>query len=285
MFFVFFARCFMFSKFFAKIGIHAVIAVLVTLVIVGLPLLKSWKDNKGFEDSLSQAQLRINDLEEKMRHSEHATLHFGKLHNILELGLVNVEISGTKFIKEPLQEKIQKTFFPWSDNYRDYYLEVATFSFDATYSVDLKDVFIKEDNDKVVIYGLKVIGPKRTNEKWKTEYTTIIRYPAKKIKNASGREIEVLDETKFEDVKAKYRKEGYEYFNLLSNKAKEDFFNSCDQGHEVGYVSKIVLENAEGFFKSLFALPGSKKKVEFDYGSEPDSNAINFRELKIQLGQ
>ena len=275
----------MFSKFFAKIGVNALIAIVITLLIVGLPLLKSLKDKSGFEDSLAQAQLRINDLEEKMRHSEHATLHFGKLHNILELGLVNVEISGTKFIKEPLQEKIQKTFFPWSDNYRDYYLEVATFSFDATYSVDLKDVFIKEDSDKVVIYGLKVIGPKRTNEKWKTEYTTIIRYPAKKVQGAGGKKIEVLDETKFEDVKAKYRKEGYEYFNLLSNKAKEDFFNSCDQGHEVGYVNKIVLENAEGFFKSLFALPGSKKKVEFDYGSEPDSNAINFRELKIQLGQ
>ena len=275
----------MFSKFFAKIGINAVIAIVITLFIVGLPLLKSLKDKSGFEDSLAQAQLRINDLEEKMRHSEHATLHFGKLHNILELGLVNVEISGTKFIKEPLQEKIQKTFFPWSDNYRDYYLEVATFSFDATYSVDLKDVFIKEDPDKVVIYGLKVIGPKRTNEKWKTEYTTIIRYPAKKVQGAGGKKIEVLDETRFEDVKAKYRKEGYEYFNLLSNKAKEDFFNSCDQGHEVGYVNKIVLENAEGFFKSLFALPNSKKKVEFDYDSEPVSDAINFRELKIQLGQ
>ena len=275
----------MFSKFFAKIGVNALIAIVITLLIVGLPLLKSLKDKSGFEDSLAQAQLRINDLEEKMRHSEHATLHFGKLHNILELGLVNVEISGTKFIKEPLQEKIQKTFFPWSDNYRDYYLEVATFSFDATYSVDLKDVFIKEDPDKVVIYGLKVIGPKRTNEKWKTEYTTIIRYPAKKVQGAGGKKIEVLDETKFEDVKAKYRKEGYEYFNLLSNKAKEDFFNSCDQGHEVGYVNKIVLENAEGFFKSLFALPNSKKKVEFDYDSEPVSDAINFRELKIQLGQ
>ena len=274
----------MFSKFFAKIGINALIAIVITLLILGIPLLKSLKDKSGFEDSLAQAQLRINDLEEKMRHSEHATLHFGKLHNILELGLVNVEISGTKFIKEPLQEKIQKTFFPWSDNYRDYYLEVATFSFDATYSVDLKDVFIKEDPDKVVIYGLKVIGPKRTNEKWKTEYTTIIRYPAKKVQVAGGKKIEVLDETRFEDVKAKYRKEGYEYFNLLSNKAKEDFFNSCDQGHEVGYVNKIVLENAEGFFKSLFALPNSKKKVEFDYGSEPASDAINFRELKIQLG-
>ena len=260
-------------------------ALLLILLVAAVLAVKSWREKTGFEDSLSQAQLRINDLEEKMRHSEHATLHFGKLHNILELGLVNVEISGTKFIKEPLQESIQKTFFPWSDNYRDYYVEVATFSFEATYSVDLKDVFIKEDPEKVVIYGLKVIGPKRTNEKWKTEYTTIIRYPAKKIKDASGRKIEVLDETKFEDVKAKYRKEGYEYFNLLSNKAKEDFFNSCDQGHEVGYVSKIVLENAEGFFKSLFALPGSKKKVEFDYGSEPDSDAINFRELKIQLGQ
>ena len=275
----------MFSKFFAKIGINAVIAIVITLFIVGLPLLKSLKDKSGFEDSLAQAQLRINDLEEKMRHSEHATLHFGKLHTILELGLVNVEISGTKFITEPLQEKIQKTFFPWSDNYRDYYLEVATFSFDATYSVDLKDVFIKEDPDKVVIYGLKVIGPKRTNEMWKTEYTTIIRYPAKKVQGAGGKKIEVLDETRFEDVKAKYRKEGYEYFNLLSNKAKEDFFNSCDQGHEVGYVNKIVLENAEGFFKSLFALPNSKKKVEFDYDSEPVSDAINFRELKIQLGQ
>ena len=275
----------MFSKFFAKIGINALIAIVITLLILGIPLLKSLKDKSGFEDSLAQAQLRINDLEEKMRHSEHATLHFGKLHNILELGLVNVEISGTKFIKEPLQEKIQKTFFPWSDNYRDYYLEVATFSFDATYSVDLKDVFIKEDPDKVVIYGLKVIGPKRTNEKWKTEYTTIIRYPAKKVQGAGGKKIEVLDETRFEDVKAKYRKEGYEYFNLLSNKAKEDFFNSCDQGHEVGYVNKIVLENAEGFFKSLFALPNSKKKVEFDYDSEPVSDAINFRELKIQLGQ
>ena len=275
----------MFSKFFAKIGSNVILAVVITIIVAGIPLLKSWKDKSGFEDSLAQAQLRINDLEEKMRHSEHATLHFGKLHNILELGLVNVEISGTKFIKEPLQESIQKTFFPWSDNYRDYYLEVATFSFDATYSVDLKDVFIKEDPDKVVIYGLKVIGPKRTNEKWKTEYTTIIRYPAKKIKSAGGKKIEVLDETKFEDVKAKYRKEGYEFFNLLSNKAKEDFFNSCDQGHEVGYVNKIVLENAEGFFKSLFALPGSKKKVEFDYGSEPDSSAINFKELKIQLDQ
>ena len=274
----------MFSKFLAKIGINAIIAVAITLLIAGIPLLKSWNDKSGFEDSLAQAQLRIKDLEEKMRHSEHATLHFGKLHNILELGLVNVEISGTKFIKEPLQESIQKTFFPWSDNYRDYYLEVATFSFEATYSVDLKDVFIKEDSDKVVIYGLKVIGPKRTNEKWKTEYTTIIRYPAKKIKSASGKKIEMLDETKFEDVKAKYRKEGYEYFNLLSNKAKEDFFNNCDHGHEVGYVNKIVLENAEGFFKSLFALPGSKKKVEFDYGSKPASDAINFRELKIQLG-
>jgi hypothetical protein len=274
----------MFSKFFAKIGSNVILAVVITIIVAGIPLLKSWKDKSGFEDSLAQAQLRINDLEEKMRHSEHATLHFGKLHNILELGLVNVEISGTKFIKEPLQESIQKTFFPWSDNYRDYYLEVATFSFDATYSVDLKDVFIKEDPDKVVIYGLKVIGPKRTNEKWKTEYTTIIRYPAKKVQAAGGRKIEVLDETKFEDVKAKYRKEGYEFFNLLSNKAKEDFFNSCDQGHEVGYVNKIVLENAEGFFKSLFALPGSKKKVEFDYSSEPASDAINFRELKIQLG-
>ena len=275
----------MFSKFFAKIGSNVILAVVITLIVAGIPLLKSWKDKSGFEDSLAQAQLRINDLEEKMRHSEHTTLHFGKLHNILELGLVNVEISGTKFIKEPLQEKIQKTFFPWSDNYRDYYLEVATFSFDATYSVDLKDVFIKEDHDKVVIYGLKVIGPKRTNEKWKTEYTTIIRYPAKKVQGAGGKKIEVLDETKFEDVKAKYRKEGYEYFNLLSNKAKEDFFNSCDQGHEVGYVNKIVLENAEGFFKSLFALPNSKKKVEFDYSNEPASDAINFRELKIQLGQ
>ena len=271
----------MFSKWFVAINT----IVLVVLLCAGVMLLKSWKDKSGFEDSLAQAQLRINDLEEKMRHSEHATLHFGKLHNILELGLVNVEISGTKFIKEPLQESIQKTFFPWSDNYRDYYLEVATFSFDATYSVDLKDVFIKEDSDKVVIYGLKVIGPKRTNEKWKTEYTTIIRYPAKKVQGAGGRKIEVLDETKFEDVKAKYRKEGYEFFNLLSNKAKEDFFNSCDQGHEVGYVNKIVLENAEGFFKSLFALPNSKKKVEFDYDSEPVSDAINFRELKIQLGQ
>ena len=275
----------MFSKFFAKIGINVILAVVITLLIAGIPLLKSWKDKSRFEDSLAQAQLRINDLEEKMRHSEHATLHFGKLHNILELGLVNVEISGTKFIKEPLQESIQKTFFPWSDNYRDYYIEVATFSFVATYSVDLKDVFIKEDPEKVVIYGLKVIGPKRTNEKWKTEYTTIIRYPAKKIKDASGRKIEVLDETKFEDVKAKYRKEGYEQFTQLSNRAKEDFFNNCDHGHEVGYVNKIVLENAEGFFKSLFALPGSKKKVEFDYGSEPSSDAINFRELKIQLGQ
>ena len=275
----------MFSKFFAKIGSNVILAVVITIIVAGVPLLKSWKDKSSFEDSLAQAQLRINDLEEKMRHSEHATLHFGKLHNILELGLVNVEISGTKFIKEPLQEKIQKTFFPWSDNYRDYYLEVATFSFDATYSVDLKDVFIKEDPDKVVIYGLKVIGPKRTNEKWKTEYTTIIRYPAKKVQGAGGKKIEVLDETKFEDVKAKYRKEGYEYFNLLSNKAKEDFFNSCDQGHEVGYVNKIVLENAEGFFKSLFALPNSKKKVEFDYSNEPVSDAINFRELKIQLGQ
>ncbi|MBQ4438784.1 hypothetical protein II898_07900 [bacterium] len=270
----------MFSKFIVAINT----ILLLILLGTGVMLLKLWSDKKADAETLSQAQLRISDLEEKMRHSEHATLHFGKLHNILELGLVNVEISGTKFIKEPLQESIQKTFFPWSDNYRDYYLEVATFSFDATYSVDLKDVFIKEDSDKVVIYGLKVICPKRTNEKWKTEYTTIIRYPAKKIKDASGRKIEVLDETKFEDVKAKYRKEGYEQFTLLSNKAKEDFFNNCDQGHEVGYVNKIVLENAEGFFKSLFALPGSKKKVEFDYGSKPDSSAINFKELKIQLG-
>ena len=275
-----FERCFMFSKFIVAINT----IVLLILLGTGVTLLKLWGDKKADAETLSQAQLRISDLEEKMRHSEHATLHFGKLHNILELGLVNVKISGTKFIKEPLQESIQKTFFPWSDNYRDYYLEVATFSFDATYSVDLKDVFIKEDPDKVVIYGLKVIGPKRTNEKWKTEYTTIIRYPAKKVQGAGGRKIEVLDETKFEDVKAKYRKEGYEFFNLLSNKAKEDFFNSCDQGHEVGYVNKIVLENAEGFFKSLFALPNSKKKVEFDYDSEPVSDAINFRELKIQLG-
>ena len=271
----------MFSKFIVAVNT----IVLLILLGTGVTLLKLWGDKKADAEMLSQAQLRISDLEEKMRHSEHATLHFGKLHNILELGLVNVEISGTKFIKEPLQESIQKTFFPWSDNYRDYYLEVATFSFEATYSVDLKDVFIKEDPEKVVIYGLKVTGPKRTNEKWKTEYTTIIRYPAKKIKDPSGRKIEVLDETKFEDVKAKYRKEGYEQFTLLGNKAKEDFFNNCDQGHEVGYVNKIVLENAEGFFKSLFALPNSKKKVEFDYDSEPVSDAINFKELKIQLGQ
>ena len=269
----------------SKLMITAVnTTLLLILLAAGVLAVKSWRDKSGFEDSLAQAQLRINDLEEKMRHSEHATLHFGKLHNILELGLVNVEISGTKFIKEPLQESIQKTFFPWSDNYRDYYIEVATFSFEATYSVDLKDVFIKEDSEKVVIYGLKVIGPKRTNEKWKTEYTTIIRYPAKKIKDAGGKKIEVLDETKFEDVKAKYRKEGYEQFTQLSNRAKEDFFNNCDHGHEVGYVNKIVLENAEGFFKSLFALPDSKKKVEFDYSGEPDSSAINFKELKIQLG-
>lgn len=269
----------------SKLMITAVnTTLLLILLAAGVLAVKSWRDKSGFEDSLAQAQLRINDLEEKMRHSEHATLHFGKLHNILELGLVNVEISGTKFIKEPLQESIQKTFFPWSDNYRDYYIEIATFSFEATYSVDLKDVFIKEDPEKVVIYGLKVIGPKRTNEKWKTEYTTIIRYPAKKIKDASGKKIEVLDETKFEDIKAKYRKEGYEQFTQLSNRAKEDFFNNCDHGHEVGYVNKIVLENAEGFFKSLFALPDSKKKVEFDYSGEPDSSAINFKELKIQLG-
>ena len=262
----------MFSQFLAKIGIKVIVSVLVTLLTLGIPLYKSWKENKENENKLSQMQQKMNDLEEEMRLSNHATLHFGNMQNILELGLVKVEISGTKFIKKPIQDEIVKRWF-FSD-YRDYYIDVATFSFDAKYSVDLNKVFIKETPEKIVVYGLEVAGPDRSKETWNSEYTTVIRYATKKI---DGKE--VVDEAKYEDVLSKYRDKGFEFIKL-NNEAKEEFFNRCDNGHEMGYVSKIVLENAENFFKSLFALQDPNKKVEFDYKNKPSQGAINFKELK-----
>ncbi|MBO4710831.1 hypothetical protein J5681_02805 [bacterium] len=283
-----------------QIGIGTIIGVLVTALLFGIPLVKSWfgrfklkrefkekekilektfeEKAKAWQESLSQASLKVNDLEEQMRHQNHATLHFGELSEILALGLVKVRISGTKFIKEPIQEGIQEGGW-FSSNYRDYYLEVATFSFDATYNVDLANVYVKQDSKGIIVYGLKVGSPQRVNEDWTQEYNTVIRYSTKKVKDANGKEFETLDDTKYEDVKSEYNKKGYDQITKIRDKVRNEFYDRCDEGHEAGYVNDVVLQKAEMFLKGVFA-PISKN-VEFDYSNYtgiPDRRAVTLKE-------
>ena len=279
-----------------KIGIDVIIAVFVTLLVTGIPLVKSWLGKAKLKNELKDKEkkleekeknlyekentwrMKIKDLEDKIRRDNHATLHFGSLQHILELGLVKTNISGTKFIKEPLQENIQEKWF--RDDYRDYYLEVATFSFDATYSVDLSQVFVKQDSQGIIIYGLKVVGPKRTDEKWHSEYRTVVRYFAKKEKTSDGKEINVLDETKHDDLTDDYLNNVFNQKTInqiatIRDRVKEEFYQRCDNGHEVSYVNEVVLQKAEIFLRGIFA-PVSKN-VEFCYDRMPDNRAITLK--------
>ena len=253
-------------------------------------------------DERSRLKNDAENAKESAENAKYATLTVGSLSDILNLETKKAELKGTQWFKKEIEDVTKRGFFRGKikEHYYDYYVGVRQYSLTLYCTVNLRDVKVRKDSDgNIKIYGLTLLDPSYNNDDDDIIYWTVLRYPAKLIKDENGKECYKPDESKYRDVKEEYNKKKddekaqWEYKKKqLEKEIEKDFRRRFkvkkearkDEEENYEFLYDAAKKQAEMFLQGVFApyVDYGKKIMFLDNEPEDPSSVKTLQDFCSQ---
>ncbi|MDD7612477.1 MAG: hypothetical protein PUJ82_16340 [Spirochaetales bacterium] len=232
------------------------------------------KDNLELETKNLNQILTIGNLNNEIDLLKSAQVSMNSLNKICELALLETQLKQTDVHKEQIDTKEGAGVF--ADRIDNEILVITTHDINAKYGVDLKDVTIKEDSDRVLhVSGIKskYIGSDKNISDTKLSEIRQVEYKQSKDKrDFLQSNVKVLTDTQSLQRATNYARQ-YE----------TQFQNRLSLGQESNFLDDAVVKLAQNFI--TVTLAPLKQEIVFDSQKVEGVPILDYLNEKIKSKQ
>ena len=232
----------------------------VLLMFPFTSLLNHYIDINAKEKKPASEQLEreIANLNKELEAYKHAQLNLQSFSEIAELALFETQLDMTEYKNKTFEDKQDEGYiFGWGKNenksYGKEYLGVYTYKLNPKFGIDLKEVKVKEDGDKIIVGVIKnkYIGTPQFQQETKLS------------------EIRAFEKEKIEKDKyiANYKvlsdKKSLEHSHQLADQYRNEFQNRLSKGIETKFIDNAVINLSKNFITLILNPKFDKNHIEF----------------------